>query len=359
MLQKIVLYTLCLFIIFGLATCKTKPIIYSENSTTNSQGNFNLTSNSESDITLSKIAFGSCARQDLSQHIWADIVDIKPDLWIWLGDNIYATPKATPEILKEKYAAQKNNVYYQAFLKANIPIIGIWDDNDYGMSDGGKNYAWKKESQQMMLDFLGVAVNAPQRKREGIYATYVYGKAKRQVKVILLDTRYFRDNLVRDTVNKLYLPNPEGDMLGEAQWKWLESELKNSKAQVHIIASGIQILSNLHPFEKWSNLPNSRKKLFDLIQKYHPSNTILITGDRHVGEIDVISLPNYKNLYEITSSGITHSGTIRDEENPYRIGSSINQLHYSTIEIDWKKRPIGIVFKIIGEKNVLLRERRK
>ncbi len=351
MLQRKNIYILSLFIAFELTTCKTQPVVYKENNTT--------TSIPESDITLNKIAFGSCAKQDLSQHIWTDIAAAKPNLWIWLGDNIYATPKATPEMLKEKYNLQKNNVDYQAFLKTNTPVIGIWDDNDYGMSDGGKNYVWKKESQQLMLDFLGVAATAPQRKREGIYATYIYGKAKRQVKVILLDTRYFRDDLLRDTVSKKYLPDMEGDMLGETQWKWLESELKDSKSQVHIIASGTQILSSLHPFEKWANMPNSRKKLFDLIQKYQPSNTILITGDRHVAEIDVISLPNYKNLYEITSSGITHIGTIRDEENPYRIGSSINELHYATIEIDWEKRPIAIVFKVIGEKNVLLREKKK
>jgi alkaline phosphatase D len=259
----------------------------------------------------------------------------------------------------KKYEEQLNNVDYQAFLKTNTPIIGTWDDNDYGLSDGGKNFVLKKESQKMMLDFLGVPADAPQRKREGIYAAYTYGKAKRQVKVMLLDARYFRDNLTRDTVNKKYLPNFEGDMLGEAQWKWLENELKTSKAQVNIIASGIQILSALHPFEKWANLPNSRKKLFDLIQKYKPSHTILLSGDRHVAEIDKISLPNYPNLYEITSSGITHAGTVRNEENPLRIGNSVNQIHYATIEINWDKRPLDIHFKIIGEKNIVLFEKKK
>jgi alkaline phosphatase D len=311
------------------------------------------------DMTLQKIAFGSCAKQDLAQPLWQDIIANKPDVWVWLGDNIYVTPQATVEKMKQRCTAQLQNPDYQVFLKTNTPIIGTWDDNDYGYSDGGKNFVFKKESKAMMLDFLGVPENAPQRKREGVYTSYLYGKAKRQVKIILLDCRYFRDDLIRDTLNKKYLPNSNGDMLGTAQWQWLEDELKNSKAQVNIIGGGIQFLSDLHAYEKWSNLPTSRKKLFDLIQKYKPANTILISGDRHMGEISKISLPNYKNLYDITSSGITHTGTIFSEENTYRIGSSVHQLHYATIEIDWNKRPIGIVFKIIGEKNITLQEKTK
>ncbi len=351
MYKKIYSFFTLLGLCIGFTTCKT-PTIVSNNA-------ISLSSATENDISLKKIAFGSCARQDLSQHIWQDIKIAKPDVWVWLGDNIYCTPNATPEKMQKKYAEQTNNIDYQAFIKTNTPIIGTWDDNDYGLPDGGKNFIFKKESQRMMMDFLSVPNDAPQRKHEGIYAAYTYGKAKRQVKIILLDARYFRDNLIRDTLHKKYLPNFEGDILGELQWQWLENELKTSKAQINIIGSGIQILSALHPFEKWANFPNSRKRLFNLIQKYKPSNTILISGDRHVAEIDKISLPNYPNLYEITSSGITHTGTIRNEENPLRIGNTIHQIHYATIEINWDKRPIDIKFKIIGEKNIVLYEKQK
>ncbi|MFT2009284.1 hypothetical protein ACMA1I_11470 [Pontibacter sp. 13R65] len=35
------------------------------------------------------IAFGSCNRQNLPQPMWSAIMNDKPNLWIWLGDNIY------------------------------------------------------------------------------------------------------------------------------------------------------------------------------------------------------------------------------------------------------------------------------
>lgn len=39
---------------------------------------------------LSRIAFGSCSREDLPQPLWMPIVNQRPGLWIWLGDNVYA-----------------------------------------------------------------------------------------------------------------------------------------------------------------------------------------------------------------------------------------------------------------------------
>ena len=47
----------------------------------------NLYSESNQKIT---IAFGSCNHQNKEQSLWDDIVSEDPNLWIWLGDNIYA-----------------------------------------------------------------------------------------------------------------------------------------------------------------------------------------------------------------------------------------------------------------------------
>ena len=116
----------------------------------------------------------------------------------------------------------------------------IWDDHDYGQSDGGKNFKVKAEAQQLFLDFVGVPKDAEVRKTEGIYQSYTIGKGDKTVKFILLDTRYFRDDLEKNpSRNPRYFPNETGDMLGENQWKWLENELENSTATFNIICSGI------------------------------------------------------------------------------------------------------------------------
>ena len=39
---------------------------------------------------IQTIAFGSCNKQDKDQSFWSVIQAHNPDLWLWLGDNIYA-----------------------------------------------------------------------------------------------------------------------------------------------------------------------------------------------------------------------------------------------------------------------------
>ncbi|MFN3939545.1 MAG: alkaline phosphatase D family protein, partial [Chitinophagales bacterium] len=90
---------------------------------------------------------------------------------------------------------------------------------------------------------------------------------------------------------KVYLPNTSGDILGEAQWQWLENELKNSTADVHIICTSIQIIPEQHRFEKWSNFPKARERMFALVQRYKPGQVVFISGDRHIAEVSAMSLP--------------------------------------------------------------------
>ena len=42
------------------------------------------------EVVPSKIAFGSCSKFDYGTDIWPFISKEKPDLWIWLGDIVYA-----------------------------------------------------------------------------------------------------------------------------------------------------------------------------------------------------------------------------------------------------------------------------
>ena len=74
------------------------------------------------------IAFGSCNHQWEEQPIWNQVLKNKPDLWIWLGDIIYADTEDMSK-MKSEYDLQKRNVDYQKLL-ANSDVIGIWDNYD-------------------------------------------------------------------------------------------------------------------------------------------------------------------------------------------------------------------------------------
>jgi alkaline phosphatase D len=58
-------------------------------------------------------------------------------------------------------------------------------------------------------------------------------------------------------------------------------------------------------------------------------------------------------LYEITSSGLTHTWSeISPEPNQFRIGELIAKLNYGLALIDWKKQEV--TFQIKGENGVIL-----
>ena len=61
--------------------------------------------------------------------------------------------------------------------------MGVWDDHDYGINNGGKFYTHKSESQKLFLDFMGDPPNSVRRSRAGVYMSQVYGPPGKQVKV--------------------------------------------------------------------------------------------------------------------------------------------------------------------------------
>ncbi|MEM9324913.1 MAG: alkaline phosphatase D family protein, partial [Bacteroidota bacterium] len=275
------------------------------------------------------IAFGSCNQQDAPQPMWQSILAENPDLWIWLGDNIYGDSDIV-DTLVAKYNRQLAHPEYQQ-LTAQTEVIGTWDDHDFGKNDAGTEFPYKAESQQAFLDFFGVPKDDPRRSRAGVYASHSYSLGNKEIKVILLDSRYHRDQIRRE--KRVYQPNLSGSILGAEQWEWLERELTNSQADIHIIGNGIQVIPEEHRFEKWANFPKERQRLFDLIADTRAKNVILLSGDRHIAEVsEMIDERIGYPLRDITSSGLTHSyEEAGGELNKYRISPLVGQKNYGVM----------------------------
>ncbi len=302
---------------------------------------------------ISSIAVGSCSHEYDKDQMWPEIIAEDPGLFIWTGDIIYGDTHDM-NILRKKYDTQKSHSDYQQLLKT-IPVIGVWDDHDYGTNDGGKYYTKKRESKEALLDFLDVPANAPVRDHEGVYQAYTFGAAPHEVRVIILDCRYFRDTLkMSEGTGKRYEPNPQGDVLGEEQWTWLESELRNSGAALNIIISSIQVLAAEHNFEKWANFPKARKRLLNLITMVKPNPTFFISGDRHIAELSRLELEGLPYpLFDFTASGLTHTwSSAWEEKNSLRIGEIIIQKNYGLIQLDWSSDRPKVTFRVKGDDRV-------
>jgi len=303
------------------------------------------------------IAFGSCNKQYVENVLWTEVSKNSPKVWIWGGDNVYSDTDSMPK-LREDYRLQWKQKGYKEFVNS-VDVLATWDDHDYGLNDGGVEFHKKKESQQEFLDFLKVPKDDQRRNQEGVYTSKEYRTNQGSIKVIVLDTRYFRTSLTKATEeNKRYQPNTygKGTVLGEQQWNWLAKELKNSKADFNVIVSSIQFLSYKHGYESWGTFPHEVDKLKKLIKDSKATGVLLLSGDRHISEfsstkIEGLSFP----LVDFTSSGLTHSYTdFKGEENPDRIGKVIHELSFGILKFDFNSKKITMQMR--GKENILQQE---
>ena len=271
-----------------------------------------------------KIGLGSCLDQDYPQPIWQSIKKEDLNYFIFLGDNVYGDTRYG-SLRKMKSAYDKQKKVLPDFLN-DISIFSIWDDHDFGINDGGADYRFKRQAQELYLDFWEITKDDDRSNREGIYFSKNEIFFDKKFKFIFLDTRFFRSKLKGKKSNYIENIEPDATILGNAQWTWLENELK-SDFDFLFIFSSIQIIAKDHRFEKWSNFPIERAKLFELLEKFNDI-TILFSGDRHRAGIY-----RKNGIIEVTSSSMNKPGSSFSETDSYLIGKTYPQENYGVLEI--------------------------
>ncbi len=294
------------------------------------------------DKPISRIAFGSCLKQDKPAPIWDEIADTKPDVFLFIGDNIYADTEDM-SVMRAGYDTLNADAGYQR-LKRSCPILAVWDDHDFGVNDGGAEYPMRDASQKEFLRAFDEPADSPRRRRPGIYIATTVGPPGQRVQLILLDTRYFRGPLAKapdsQRAFRKYIPNLDKSvtMLGERQWEWLQQQLRKP-ADLRIIASSIQVVPEDHGWEKWSNLPHERRRLFDLIEETKADGVLFVSGDRHIGELSMMDAGFGYPAYDLTSSGLNSASSYwrTYEPNSHRVGTMNWGDNFGLIDIDWSQ----------------------
>jgi alkaline phosphatase D len=296
------------------------------------------------------ISFGSCNNQRIKNNIWSSILANDPDLFIWGGDIVYSDTQDM-ERMRKAYSDAKEDTGYTDFV-AKVEVTGTWDDHDYGRNDGGSEWMYKDSVQQILLDFLDVDRNDPRRSRKGVYHVKKLKATEKEIKIITLDTRYFRSPLTPDpSGEKRYVPNSygEGTLLGQTQWQWLEEQLTDSSADFHLIVSSIQFLSGEHGFESWSNMPHEVDRMIELLQSKKPKGVMFLSGDRHIAEIssrnvDGLGYP----LIDFTASGMTHSySTFKGEPNRYRLSEVVSDKNFGLLEFNMVENQVTMEIRSV------------
>ena len=302
---------------------------------------------------ITRLACGSCYKAERDKGIFKTIAADKPQVFLFMGDNIYGDT-TDEKVMAEKYRRLNAQPDYAAFKKT-VPILPTWDDHDYGLNDAGREFPFKETSAKLFFDAFDFPPDHQARKTPGIYHSKIMGPEGKRIQIINLDTRTFRSELpqIKEGRRAVYVPQlgPEATMLGKAQWTWLAEELKKP-ADLRIIVSSVQVLATAHRFEKWANMPNERTRFIKLLKNSKTGPTILLSGDRHLGEISKMPTTESKlpfDLYEMTSSGMTHAGA-PDDPGPLRLpGTYTRATNYGLIDIDWQKKSPAVTLTIQGK----------
>jgi PhoD-like phosphatase len=245
--------------------------------------------------------------------------------------------------------------------------IYISIDHDYGCNNADRTFEFKHESSLAFLDFIGAPNDSAMRLRaqqgHGVYGVKLFDfnrldrdyevpdvqagidadlandnsfyntpfshQSNRTVAVFVLDVRTSKTPWKTGPAS--YLPDYEGDFLGEVQWEWFEKSIRRSRASVNVIVSGLQYHGNRYQdaniAEAWGKVPTAQQRLFDAILQENVQAPVLISGDVHMTQLsrkdcvrrqdDTTSSSSTRHdsrrrpLVELTTSGMTHSwGTI-------------------------------------------------
>jgi len=312
------------------------------------------------DAVLTTILIGSCLDEEKGpSSAMMSIAEEDADLFLMVGDNVYGDRDGRAYVnnqtdldeLRESFADLAERDDFQT-VRAKHPMMVAWDDHDFGANDAGQEFPFRSLAERVHEVFWGLE-DEDVGQWPGTYYARSFGPEGQRVQVIMLDTRFFRSGLTPTDDwgakgKERYLPAPTGsmqDMLGAAQWTWLENQLQQP-ADIRLIASSIQIMPTVHGWEAWSVLPDERQRLFDLIKKSEATGVVFLSGDRHTAfiyeEEDVLPY----TAHELTASSLNVAFATESEEFDARqVGAGYAPENYGAVEIDWDAKTIALKVK--------------
>ena len=241
-----------------------------------------------------RVAFGSCCRiqTDPEQRIWNAVRSLEPDLFLWLGDNVYADTDSVGSLV-DLYSHGRAVERLEPLLRTT-PQIATWDDHDFAFNDSDRHNPLKAEALRVFKAFwANPSYGEPDN--PGVYFRQSYGG----VDFFVLDGRTYRDSTrLPDT--------PSKTMLGVRQKAWLKRELKASTAPFKVLAcgSGWSSAENESGGDSWAVYRSERDEIFDFIRDEGIEGIVCISGDTHMGELNCIprSEVGGYDIYDLCSS---------------------------------------------------------
>jgi len=277
---------------------------------------------SVADEPIRRIAILGCHRQTEPAPSLVRYLDARPDLCLWVGDNVYADTPDDPAHIRACLGELAARPAFRKLREA-APFAVTWDDHDYGLNNAGGDYPLKQQSKAIFREFWGMQDHVP-ADRDGIYHVRRFEAGGRVLQVILLDPRFNREE-----------PGPEADTLGEPQWRWLGEQLRQP-ADLRLLVSGYQVLLDAGTgCETWAAFPAARERLFRTIRESRAEHLVIVTGDQHYGEVARMPGALGYDAVEFQFAGVNQAE--RPVLNSLRVSPVATSLHsYALLDIRWE-----------------------
>jgi alkaline phosphatase D len=231
----------------------------------------------------------------------------KPDMMLWLGDNVY---------LREPDWNTRTGIFYRYTHTRSLPelqaLLGsthhyaTWDDHDFGPNDSDRSFWNKAATLEAFKLFWANPAYGVHRDNKAAHSGVTGVAEWGDVAFFLLDNRSFRSPNNRQSGDRV--------MLGEEQLQWLIDALASSRATFKVIAIGGQVLNPVPVFENYSTYPAELTKLLTLIEQEGIKGVVFVSGDRHHTELSKKERAGTYPLYDFTISSITAGSDSRAEK---------------------------------------------
>ena len=255
---------------------------------------------------LSRIAFGSCARQDKPQPIWDAVVATKPELFLFLGDNIYADTEDM-DVMRGKYAqlgASPGTRSCRRRARCSRPGTTTTTATTTPAPSTRRRPSRSRFPRLLRrAGGLAAAQAGGRLPRRGLRPAGQAG-AGHPARHPLLPQPAKKDARAARGEGR-YVPNtdPTATMLGRGPVE-VAGGAAEEPAELRLIGSSIQVVAEDHGFEKWANFPHERERLFKLIRDTRAAGVVFLSGDRHLAELSLMDGGVGYPLYDLTSSGL-------------------------------------------------------
>lgn len=263
-------------------------------------------------LKLGRFAVATCMNDMLmvdQNRMWKAVIDSNPSVIFLLGDTCYANyfSDKTEASYWRRYSETRNRLWYFRSKKL-VPTLSTWDDHDFGVNNGNKNFKSKQITKEIFETFWANEELPGLIRGPGLsYLFSAWGQ-----RFFVMDDRWFRDPV-----------KTGGKHWGVQQENFLFNNLVQN-AKPAWIMNGSQFFGGYGTYESFEGdyAQNFKNVLSELGQIEAPVN--FVSGDVHFSEVMAIEpqLLGYRT-FEYTSSSV-HSFSLPlvvqgQRKNPRRL----------------------------------------